>query len=170
MASTPIRLPPAKTPGIAIRPLTLDDEPAYRSFCARLEPEDIRLRFGRMIARIETSCLRRLIEIDHDREEAFAAVDGSGAILGIGRIAGFDRPEIALPEIALIVRSDLKRRGLGRLLLERVLRYGIERGFSEITGFVMAENRPMLELARHIGFRINRTALGTELEVRLCLP
>jgi acetyltransferase len=143
---------------VAIRPLEAGDRAAYLDFAARLTPEDIRLRFFRPIWRLDGRLLAELLDIDHDRREAFVAMDETGAILGVARVVE--------GEFALIVRSDLKRRGLGRVLLDRLVRYAIERGFIAVDGTVLAENEPMLNLARHAGFR----AVGREVALRLCLP
>jgi acetyltransferase len=43
--------------------------------------------------------------------------------------------------------------GLGRALLEKMLRYCRERGTGELVGQVLAGNRPMRALAKELGFR-----------------
>jgi acetyltransferase len=67
------------------------------------------------------------------------------------------------------VRSDVKRRGLGRVLLERIVQHALEHGMTELVGSVLAENRPMLALARIAGFRAAGFE-GTMVSLRLCLP
>ena len=57
-------------------------------------------------------------------------------------------------EYAGAVRSDLKGMGLGRLLLEEIIEYARRRGVREIWGEVLAENEPMLNLVRGLGFRV----------------
>jgi acetyltransferase len=91
----------------------------------------------------------------------FAAFGEDGEILGVGRLVE--------NEMALAVHSKLKRRGLGRLLLERIVHFACEHGIAEITGAVLAENRPMLGLARAAGFRITGFE-GPMVSIRLCLP
>src|SRR4051812_19358102 len=71
---------------LSVRPLTLADRAAYRSFGFSLDREDLRLRFGQPIVLEEDDLCARLLAIDHDREEAFAAVDGQGAIRGVARL------------------------------------------------------------------------------------
>jgi acetyltransferase len=56
-------------------------------------------------------------------------------------------------EFALLVRSDFKGRGLGRALLEKLIRYCTSRGPQELTGDVLAGNTPMLHLAARLGFQ-----------------
>jgi acetyltransferase len=146
---------------VTIRPLAREDRAAYLAFTARLSPDDVRLRFFRPIPRLDRTMLRALLEIDHDRQEAFVAVDATGAILGVARIVE--------SEIAIIVRSDVKRHGLGRALLDRLVSYGIERGYTALDGNILAENEAMLSLIRQAGFRA-AGAPGREVAFRLCLP
>jgi acetyltransferase len=143
---------------ILVRPLRRpDDDQAFLRFGAAMTPGDLRLRFA---GPINGSLLaaQRLLALGGT---AFAAFDGHGEILGVGQVVA--------NEIALTVRSDLKRRGLGRTLLERLLRHAIEHGVTELAGAVLAENRAMLALARTAGFRATGFA-GTMVSLRLCLP
>ncbi len=56
-------------------------------------------------------------------------------------------------EFALIVRSDLKRHGLGRVLLAHLVAHACNLGLRALTAQVLGENLPMLRLAREAGFR-----------------
>jgi len=150
---------------IAVRPLRPDDRAAYCRFLGRLTPEDLRLRMGRLI-RLDRKLCARLLEFDRSREEAFVALDAAGAILGVGRIvldagSGDDRGEIAV-----IVRSDMKHRGIGEALLGRLLRFARASGLAEICGYVMHENRPMLSLARKHGGRFVDVPRSSLVELR----
>jgi acetyltransferase len=53
------------------------------------------------------------------------------------------------------VRSDLKGRGLGDLLLRKLLRYCARTAHSASSANVLHENRPMRELAQQHGFHID---------------
>ena len=134
---------------VDIRPLSMADWDAYRAFGGRIERNDMRLRFGGPVKLDDSRC-RRFLDIDHHHEEAFGAFDRSGALLGVGRVAGVDAGEA---EIALIVRSDLKGHGIGTLLLDRLLAYANSVGLKALRADVLYENRPMLHLAQRTGFR-----------------
>ncbi|MEL6481335.1 MAG: GNAT family N-acetyltransferase, partial [Pseudomonadota bacterium] len=49
-------------------------------------------------------------------------------------------------------RSDLKGRGLGRALMERLIEHGRAEGIARIWGEVLSENEGMLGLAASLGF------------------
>jgi acetyltransferase len=147
---------------IHIRPLSVADWPSYCVFGGRLERDDLRLRFAGPVKLDDSRC-RRFLDIDHDREEAFAAFDDAGTMLGVGRLAGIAADEA---EIALIVRSDLKRRGLGRVLLDRLVRYGGTAGLAALRADVLYENLAMVHLAQRAGFRFVGAA-GLLISLRL---
>jgi acetyltransferase len=135
--------------GFEIRPPLPADHPAYCAFAARLEREDLRLRFAGLV-KLECAALRaQLLAIDHTQHEALAVFAG-GEMLAIAHLV---RTASATAEFAIIVRSDLKRRGLGRVLLARLILHACELRLGTLTGQILSENLPMQRLAREAGFR-----------------
>jgi acetyltransferase len=65
-------------------------------------------------------------------------------------------PDNLEAEFAIVVRSDLKGRGLGHLLLEKMIRYLRSRGTERVVGFVLHENLAMRDLALSQGFALDR--------------
>ena len=55
---------------------------------------------------------------------------------------------------AILVRSDLKGRGLGALLMNKIVGYCRGRGIGHLAGEVLAGNDRMLFLARELGFAV----------------
>jgi acetyltransferase len=76
---------------------------------------------------------------------------GSEETLGVAR-AHAD-PDNARAEFAILVRSDLKGRGIGTALLSKLVRYCRERETGELFGDVLLDNARMLGLAQELGFR-----------------
>jgi acetyltransferase len=137
-----------------LRPVRPEDAPAFERFFERLSPEDIRYRFFSPLRSLPTGLLSRLTQIDYDREMALVLFDGT-EIAGISRLAA--DPDNIKAEFAVLVRSDLKGHGLGRLLLQRLIQYARNRGLSELTGEVLEDNVKMLTLCREFGFRLDAT-------------
>ncbi len=137
---------------LRIRPLQAADRAAYGRFGTKLDGNDLRLRFAGPVKLDSPVVEAQFSRIDHDQVEAFGAFDGDGEILGIAHLV---RTAAATAEIGLIVRSDLKRRGLGRLLLDRLMRHAEELGLAELTAEILYENQPMLRLAGETGFRVS---------------
>jgi acetyltransferase len=57
----------------------------------------------------------------------------------------------------MAVRSDQKGKGLGRLLMERIIAYARTRGTHWIVGEALRENAAMIGLATAVGFTTTRT-------------
>jgi acetyltransferase len=104
------------------RPLRPEDEPLLLLFLERISDEDLRLRFFAPIRHFSHAFLSRLTQLDYARAIAFAALDGdSGDLLGVVRLHADSNYEHA--EYAVLVRSDLKGRGIGWALMELMIRY-----------------------------------------------
>ena len=141
---------------IFLRPIRPEDEPLLQRMFDRLSPEDIRLRFFAALTELSHAFAARLTQIDYHREMAFVALkekEGEDPeIWGVVRISA--DPDNERAEYAVLVRSDIKGRGLGAELMNRILDYGVRRGLSEIWGDVLDHNKRMLELVRELGFSV----------------
>ena len=62
--------------------------------------------------------------------------------------------EAAGGEYAVIVRSALKGRGLGWLLMQRMIEYARTLGLKSVHGQVLAENTTMLRMCAELGFQV----------------
>ena len=141
---------------VLLRPIRPEDRAKHEAFIARNTPADMHARFFRMVRQLPPSEMARFTQIDYEREMAFIAVgdsdQGEEETLGVAR-AHAD-PDNAEAEFAIIVRSDLKGRGLGAALLKKLIDYCRGRGTSRLVGEVFADNERMLKLARECGFHI----------------
>jgi acetyltransferase len=141
---------------LLLRPIRPEDSARHRQFLAQIAARDLYTRFFTGVRELPEKDLAHLTQIDYDREMAFLAVgrDPSGAeeILGVARACA--DPDNHAAEFAVLVRSDLKGRGLGKLLMRKLLRYCGDRGTRELWGSVMADNNAMLHLARSLGFKV----------------
>jgi acetyltransferase len=77
-------------------------------------------------------------------------------------------PDNRQAEFAIQVAGPWQRRGLGRALMDKLLRYLRERGTGEVVGQCLAENAGMAALARKLGFRVTPQADGV-MAMRLAL-
>jgi acetyltransferase len=57
-------------------------------------------------------------------------------------------------EYAILLRSDLKGRGLGWSLMQRIIEYARSEGMKRIFGQILAENTTMLKMCRELGFEV----------------
>ncbi|MCC6535696.1 MAG: bifunctional acetate--CoA ligase family protein/GNAT family N-acetyltransferase [Burkholderiales bacterium] len=156
---------------LLIRPIRAEDTEQHLRFLQQLSPHDIRMRVFHTRRYIAPSELARLTQIDYEREMAFIATlpDAAGKSETIGVVRAVTDPENAVAEFGIIVRSDMKGKGLGRMLFEKIIRYCRGRGTAILAGDVLRENTPMLDLARRFGFAITRAIDADTVQVKLDL-
>ena len=128
-----------------------EDEPLLHDLAEHMSPEDLRLRFFTPVRGLTHTVAARLTQIDYDREMALLAQhDGTG--LGIAHF--FADPDRLRAEYAIAVRSDWQGRGVGHLLMTRLIDIARQCGIGELVGEVLRENAPMLEMCHALGFRL----------------
>ncbi len=133
-----------------LRPIRPEDEPGLIEMCAKSTPEDLRLRFFGQMPELSHTLAARLTQIDYDREMAFVAESADSAgILGVSRL--IIEPNFTQAEFAILVRSDLKGRGLGYQLMQALLAYARSRGVESVVGDVLNENAAMREMTQALG-------------------
>jgi acetyltransferase len=125
-----------------------------RNFVSRLRPDDVRLRFAGPRRLESDEEIAGAFQCDCPDSEMIWALAADGALAGIASYALVGTSRL---ELSLIVRSDLKRRGIGFRLLEEVKARAQQRQISILCGLVLWENLPMRALARKSGFRATGT-------------
>ncbi|WP_413283311.1 GNAT family N-acetyltransferase [Vibrio sp. MA40-2] len=138
---------------IKLRPILPEDEHAHAGFIKNVSKEDLYKRFFTEVGEFNHEALANLTQIDFDREIAFVAVTDVGEILGVSR--ALINPENTDAEFAILIRSDLKGQGLGRLLMTRIIDFCRNKGTTQMSGMTMPTNRGMLTLAQKLGFKID---------------
>ena len=155
---------------LLLRPVRPEDEPRFRDAFAKLSSDAIHLRFFGLIRELSHTMAARLTQIDYEREMALVLTErkpaGLADVFAVVRL--LTDPDGARAEFAIVVRDDFAGKGLGRLLMRRIIDYASGRGIGEIFGDVLQANARMLDLARHLGFRIEPTDQDTEI-VRVSL-
>ena len=155
--------------GIMLRPIRPEDEPLHARFLDRIEAGDLQTRFFHTVRGFRHPELARFTQIDYDREMAFIAwsPEGGGETLGVARAIA--DPDRASAEFAVLVRSDLKGRGLGALLMKKLVGYCRDAGIGQLIGEILVVNHPMVALARRLGFELETSADPGILRARLVL-
>lgn len=138
---------------ILLRPIRPEDGPQHQQFFSALAADDIRLRFFSAMRELPPAQLARLTQIDYDRAMAFIATrpgpGGQSETLGVVRAV--TDPDNQSAEFAIIVRSDLKGRGLGKILFQKLVDYFRANGTAEIVGDALAENGGVQKMIRDFG-------------------
>ncbi|AIW21373.1 bifunctional acetate--CoA ligase family protein/GNAT family N-acetyltransferase [Vibrio coralliilyticus] len=141
---------------ILMRPILPEDEPGHADFINNVSKEDLYKRFFSDVGEFNHEALANLTQIDYDREMAFVAVanyDSEPKIIGVSR--ALINPENTDAEFAILIRSDLKGKGLGKILMNKIIAYCRHKGTKQISGMTMPTNRGMLMLAQKLGFKLD---------------
>jgi GNAT superfamily N-acetyltransferase len=136
-----------------------------RTFVGRMDRDDLRLRFGQPLDFADDAILKKFFDIGSVCGEQVWALDEAGDIAGILHRV---RTSPSAAEIALVVRSDRKRRGVGEILVRTALARAAAQHLMILRAYVLGENRAMLRLARKVGFVAQKPAgFSVELEFNL---
>lgn len=156
---------------LLLRPIRPEDGAAHMAFFSALSPEDVRYRMFVRVRELNPSQLARFTQIDYDREMAFIATrhgpDGAAETIGVARVVA--DPDNIEAEFAVTVRSDLKGRGLGTLLMEKLIDYCRRRGTREIVGEALPQNTRVIKLVRKLGFEVKPNPAEDTMHLRLPL-
>jgi acetyltransferase len=138
---------------LVLRPIEPGDVATMQRCFTRLSPEDIRRRFLHAMSELPAPMAQRLCRIDPAFETAYVLMDESvqpAEMRGVGRIYVDEATDSA--EFSVLVEQDWCRLGLGALLMQRLVDDSRRRKLAELWGYVLQENRPMLQLCRELGF------------------
>ena len=138
---------------ILFRPLKPDDATLYPDFLADVTPDDLRLRFFAPMRAVSPALIDSLIHYDPVHAMAFVAIEElSGKLWGVVRLHDDSGGETG--EFAILLRSRLKGKGLGWLMMKHMIAYAKAKGLTAVRGQVLNENTSMLLMCGELGFHI----------------
>jgi acetyltransferase len=146
---------------VLLRPMKPEDEPLVADFLHKCSDDTIYFRYFRLIKKWTHEMLIRFTQNDYDRELGLMAVGqppSPEVMMGVSRLI-IDRQQRAA-EFALIVADPWQGKGLGPKLLEQAIAIARDQEVKFLYGEVLAENQPMLELAKKMGFALKRDSAG----------
>lgn len=146
---------------ISVRPLRRTDLDIESAFVQGLSRET---RYNRLLGgaiNISRSYIEQLITIDDSRDMALAAVvmmESAEVLIGVARYvkdegAGHNPDRC---EFAIVIADAWQGRGIGRLLMTKLIDVARGRGIREMFGEILATNHGMLMLVKSLGFRLSR--------------
>jgi GNAT superfamily N-acetyltransferase len=159
---------------IVMRLVRAGDKEKLSRGLAQLSPHSRYLRFFTDKPRLTESELRYLTEVDQYDHFAIAAAysepDGSeGEGVGIARfVRSSCEPDVAEPAVAVV--DAMHGRGLGRILMDRLVAAAAERGVRRFRTEFLAVNRPMKQLLAELSPHCRFAADGPVVTAELDLP
>ena len=137
---------------VEVRPIRPEDEPTLVAFHQELSAETVRLRFFGHLPLAARTEHARLIQVCHTdyRRELPLVVESGGRLLAVGRLTrARQRPEA---ELAAVVSDRWQGRGLGHLLMQRLIAVARAEGLERLVCVMLADNRAMRRLVERHGF------------------
>jgi acyl-CoA hydrolase/ribosomal protein S18 acetylase RimI-like enzyme len=138
---------------VLMRPIKVTDEGLIREFHYRLSEETVYRRYRRPLKSLPHRDRVRFVNVDYDQEMAIVVVMRVGAreeLLGVGRY--FVDQETRVAEMAFTVRDDWHDRGIGSLLMTKLLRVGRDRELAAVEAYTQADNHRMISILIRNGF------------------
>lgn len=140
---------------VVIRPIRPDDADDLQTTFGLLSPESIYYRFMSYKKVLTEAEAEQFTNIDYRTQMAFVAeIDENGKhlILGVARYALLDPAKPDLAEAAVVVGDEYQHRGIGKLLMGRLVSYAREQGVRYLRGVILPENQRMITLIKMGGF------------------
>jgi GNAT superfamily N-acetyltransferase len=138
---------------VFVRPVSRDDGLVVRDLLEHVSKEDLRLRFFDSIKEFSDQFVVKLTDLDRLCAIAFVAFDEVSKET-IGVVWLYCDPIQATGEYAILLRSDLKGRGLGWALMQLIIAYAKSEGLKQMSGQILQENTVMLKMCRELGFEV----------------
>ena len=139
---------------VLFRPIRPADGPLILDLFSRLSPESVFYRFLTHLERLQPAQLRHLVHIDYVTHFCLAAVipeENREALIGTGRfMIAAGRPDRA--ELTVTVRDDWQCRGIGKMLVSRVVEIARSRSISAIEILIDSRNERMIRLFSRLGY------------------
>jgi acetyltransferase len=146
---------------VTIRPIRPEDELLMVKFHEFLSDRSVYMRYFHMMninSRTAHERLTRICFTDYDREMVLVAErenpeNGEQEILGVARLSKNHAAQDEA-EFALLVNDSFQRRGIGSVLLERLLEVGRNESLHRVTAEILYENSAMRRLSTKFGFHL----------------
>jgi acetyltransferase len=139
---------------VFLRPVKATDGPLLLELFKKLSPSSVYLRFLSPMHNLPENLVYQFTHVDYEKDFGLVAlinIGNSTAIIGVGRYASYQERE--WPELAVVVRDDWQGKGLGSILLVRVINIGRENGFSRFGATIDPENQIILNIFKRSGYK-----------------
>ena len=157
---------------IIIRPIRPDDADDLQAAFQRLSMESIYLRFLSFKKELSDEEARQLATLDYSSRMAFVAIiqeNGQEMVVGVSRYALPDTSHPETAETAVVVEDKYQGRGIGKLLLWRLVHYAREQGIHFLCGNLQIGNNTMLTLVERSGLPYKKRYVDGTWEVTIDL-
>ncbi len=142
---------------VVIRPICAEDELLMHDFQSALSERTVTMRYLSPLALSTRSTHERLARMthnDYDREIALVVEgeeNGKKVVFGVARLSKL-RGTDDEARYTMLISDEWQGKGLGRELLERILRIGRDEKIKRVIALMSPDNDAMIKLCRAAGF------------------
>lgn len=158
---------------LTIRAILPEDAPRLQAFHQRLSADTIYLRYLEYHKVLTNDEAAHLCTVDYHNRMAFVATRFEGDeefIVGVIRYEKLGVTGLQSAEMAILIEDAYQRRGLGSILLNKLVDYARSEGIHIFTASFLFENTGFMNLIRHSGLSMSlKTAVVGTYEARILL-
>jgi GNAT superfamily N-acetyltransferase len=159
---------------VTLRAIRPDDGPRLQALFYRLSPESVYLRFLQSRKSVTDQEATVLATVDYQRRMAMVATiqdahSSDELVIGVARYAALEAPRSDVAEAAIVVEDAYQRKGLGKLLADRLAEYARAHGIQTFLAEVSLDNMRMIEFIRRTGLPVKSKLESGVWELRVGL-
>lgn len=140
-------------PTLYLRPVRPEDAELIARLAAEQSEQSRYRRFGTRQNTLPPPLLSRLSRPDYPRDFALIAHSDDNQPLAT---AGYTAdPDLTVCEFGISLADTLQGKGIGKLLMQRLIDRARSHGYQHMRAEILAENTPMQKLARALGFALS---------------
>lgn len=134
-----------------VRPVEPADKDALADFFRHVSRDDLRFRFLSPIPEVRDSLLEDLVNVDHEHKEDYIALDIDDKTIIASAMIGAKEDKFEA-EVAIVVRSDYKHRGMSWTFLEYVIDEARRSGIKKLQSIESRSHHAAIALEKEMGF------------------
>ncbi|MCK4570828.1 GNAT family N-acetyltransferase [Candidatus Bipolaricaulota bacterium] len=153
---------------VMLRPVRISDEPLLKDFFYSLSDRSVYQRFISARKDMPHERLQEFVIIDYSSEIVILAIEETDDIQTVVGVAQYGiEPDSHAAEVALVVRDDFQKQGIGTELLAYVTLLAKREGLLGFRAEVLVENQTMMHLFEAAGFSIEKKRGAGVYELRM---
>ena len=155
---------------VTLRPIRPDDAQRLQAFHLRLSPQTIYLRWLSAHPVLTDAEAQALSNVDYTTRMAIVAtllVEGEEHVVGVARYGVISPNQPDEAEAAVVVEDEYQHRGLGSLLLQRLLEYSRAQGIRYWMAEINAENARMMKFIQRGGLPTTKRLESGSWQIRM---
>jgi GNAT superfamily N-acetyltransferase len=153
---------------VFVRPIRVTDGDLLIDLFNRISLQSVYLRFLGHLHALPEELLHHFTHVDYAGEFALTAVtveDEKEAIVAVARYA--HNPGEDITDLAIAVRDDWQRLGLGRSMLDRIIHIAKEHGIRRFVSMMDPRNSFIGQTLHRLGYEVKFTLKGAYYQVEI---